>query len=115
MVCGVRVPQPLAKKNRLYMFPVPDRLLAHRPGMGSSIWEYLWLVAHVTSDQDGDLGVVEHGKPVSTGRIATDLNRSREAVLANLEKLEAGNYVDRSAAVGHAYSYRVRIRLPERS
>jgi hypothetical protein len=37
------------------------------------------------------------------------LKRSREATLANLERLEAGNYISRSAAAGHAYSYRVRI------
>jgi hypothetical protein len=31
----------------------------------------------------------------------------REATLANLEKLEAGNYLSRWAATGHAYTYRV--------
>jgi hypothetical protein len=95
------------------MFPVPDQLLHHRRGMGASIWEYLWLQAHVTDESpDGDggsVGIVEHGKPVSTSRIATDLQRSREATLVNLEKLEAGNYINRAAAPGHAYSYRVCI------
>jgi hypothetical protein len=34
---------------------------------------------------------------------------SRDATLTNLEKLEAGNYIERSAAVGHAYRYRVQL------
>ena len=97
------------------IFPVSDRLLDHRLRMGSSIWEYLWLRAHVTAE-DGtcigkSVGIVNHGQPVPTSRIAADLKRSREATLANLEKLEAGNYIERSAAAGHAYDYRVRILL----
>ena len=35
------------------------------------------------------VGIVDHGTPVPTNRIAADLQRSREATLANLEKLEA--------------------------
>jgi hypothetical protein len=71
------------------------------------------LRAHVTadgSDSNGrPAGIVAHGNPVPTSRIAEGLRRSREAALANLEKLEAGDYIERAAAVGHAYSYRVRI------
>lgn len=95
------------------MLTVSDGLLDHRRIMGSSIWEYLWLLAHVTSegpDSNGrPAGIVEHGEPVPTSRIAEDLGCSREATLANLEKLEAGDYIERSAAAGHAYSYRVCI------
>jgi hypothetical protein len=82
---------------------ISDAVLVHRRRMGSSIWEYLWLRAHVTSeapDVDGNsVGVVNHGKPVPTSRIAADLWRSREAALANLERLEAGNYLERSPRV----------------
>jgi hypothetical protein len=93
-------------------FPISDRLLDHRRKMGSSVWEYLWLRTHVTTTEPaGSVGIVDGGRPVPTGRIAADLRRSREATLANLEKLEAGNYIERSAAVGHAYSYRVSVRL----
>ena len=78
---------------------------------GSSIWEYLWLLAHVTGSNGKFLGIVEHGYPVPTNRIACDLGRSRDATLTNLERLEAGNYIERSAAVGHAYDYRVYLLL----
>lgn len=89
-------------------FPISDAVLVHRRTMGSSIWEYLWLRAHVTTkDLDGSAGVVNDGKPVPTSRIAADLKRSREATLANLERLELGKYIERWAAVGHAYQYRV--------
>jgi hypothetical protein len=95
------------------MLPISDGLLDHRRNMGSSIWEYLWLLAHVTAeDPDGNgksRGIVEHGNPVPTKRIAADLGRSRDATLTNLERLEAGNYIERSAAVGHAYGYKVQL------
>src|ERR1700730_165354 len=95
------------------MLPISDGLLDHRRNMGSSIWEYLWLLAHVTAEDLGgngkSLGVVEHGNPVPTKRIADDLGRSRDGTLTNLERLEAGNYIERSAAVGHAYEYKVQL------
>jgi biotin operon repressor len=47
--------------------------------------------------------------PVPTKRIADDLGRSRDATLTNLERLEAGNYIERSAAVGYAYEYKVQL------
>ncbi len=98
------------------VFPISDRLLDHRRKMGSSIWEYLWLRAHVTAERDFNgksVGIVDNGRPVPTSRIATDLRRSREATLANMEKLAAGDYIDRSADAGHAYKYSVRILLEE--
>jgi hypothetical protein len=99
----------------LRIIPVSDGLLDHRRSMGSSVWEYLWLIAHVTAaapDGNGhSVGIVEYGEPVPTNRIAAGLKRSREATLANLEKVEDGNYISRSAAAGHAYDYRVRILL----
>ena len=95
------------------MLTVSNGLLDHRRTMGSSICEYLWLRAHVTAEESDSrgrpAGIVEHGEPVPTSRIAEHLRRSREATLANLERLEAGDYIERSGAVGHAYSYRVRI------
>ena len=94
-------------------------LLDHRRSMGSSIWEYLWLVKHVTAIEPGGseipVGIVDHGKPIPTSRIAADLKRSREATLVNLERLEAGNYISRLASAGHAYSYRVFIQPVELS
>jgi len=100
-------------------FRISDRLLEHRREMGSSIWEYLWLRAHVTAeDSTGDgrsLGIVDEGRPVPTSRIAGELRRSRETTLANMEKLAAGNYIERLADVGRAYRYRVRILLEDLS
>ena len=101
--------------ENVHIIPISDDLLDHRRKMGSSIWEYLWLVSRVTAaGPDGggkSMGIVDHGKPVPTIRIAAALKRSREATLANLEKLAAGNYILRSAAVGHAYQYQVRLLL----
>ena len=44
------------------MFPVSDRLLGHRRKMGSSIWEYLWLRAHVTTENSTVDGKFVGGK-----------------------------------------------------
>lgn len=97
------------------IFQEAKGLLNHRRNMGSSIWEYLWLLTHVTTTEPGEnetsVGMVDHGNPIPTSRIAADLKRSREATLVNLERLEAGNYISRSAAAGHAYTYRVCILL----
>jgi hypothetical protein len=75
--------------------------------------------AHVTTEaNDGNgksVGIVSHGHPVPTSRIAAGLQRSREATLPNLEKLEAGRYIKLSASAGHAYEYRVYIQPPELS
>jgi len=94
----------------LEVFP---RLLAHRSKIGAGVWELLWLLLHVTACEPdgngGSVGVVDDGKPVATLRIATELRRSREAALVNLGKLDAGNYIQRWAAPGHAYTYRVCI------
>ncbi len=98
-------------------FPVSDRLLDHCREMGSSIWEYLWLRAHVTAEDSAgngrSLGIVDEGRPVPTSRIAVELRRSRETTLANMGKLAAGNYIERLADAGHAYRYRVRILLDD--
>jgi hypothetical protein len=76
----------------------------------------LWLRAHVTEETtDGNgnrVGVVDNGHAVPTNRIAADLGRSREATLANLERLEARDYIQRSADVGCAYNYRVQLLAP---
>jgi hypothetical protein len=80
------------------MLPVSDGVLDHRRRVGSSIWEYLWLLAQETPEDPGgngkSLGIVEHGNPVPTNRIVCDLGRSRDAILTNLERLEAGNYIE---------------------
>jgi hypothetical protein len=57
------------------------------------------------------MGIVDDGRAVPTSRIAADLRRSREATLANMGKLAAGDYIERLANAGRAYRYRVRILL----
>jgi len=98
------------------MFTVWTGLLRHRQQLGASVWEYLWLRAHATSagDSDEEPAIVDHGRPIPTNRIASELGRSRETVLSNLERLEAGNYIVRDGAPGHAYRFRVSTRLVER-
>jgi biotin operon repressor len=95
------------------ILPICRQLRLHRRSMGPSIWEYLWLLDHVSSADDIQPAIVNCGKPISTRQIAEELNRSREAVLVNLNRLEAGRYIQRSGSSGHAYSYRVFTRLTD--
>jgi hypothetical protein len=83
----------------------------------NDLWEYLWLRAHVTAEDSAGngifFGIVDEGRPIPTSRIARELRRSREATLANMEKLATGNYIERRADAGHAYRYTVRILLED--
>ena len=72
------------------------------------------MLANISAENEIEPAIVNGGKPVSTRRIAEELNHSRETVLTNLERLEAGRYILRWAAPGHAYSYRIFTRLAER-
>ena len=71
-------------------------VLDHRRNMGSSIWGNICgCFAHVAAEDLGGngkspLGIVEHGKPVPTNRIAGDLETvSRDATLTNLRLISS--------------------------
>ena len=73
------------------------------------------LRALVTTERECNgksVGSVDDGRPVPTSRIAADLKRSREATLAILARLDAGDYIERSTAAGHARK-RMRAKLRE--
>ncbi len=92
-------------------FPISAGLLEHKKWMGAAVWEYLWLLDRVTSDEpDGKgefSGIVAGGHPVSTETIAHDLRESFETAKANLRKLAEEGYVERKRAAGCGYSYLV--------
>jgi hypothetical protein len=100
----------MAEKS-IRAFPVSAGLLQHKPRIGAAIWEYLWLLDHVTSDEPHDdgtfLGVVQFGNPVGAERIAHDLMESVETAKANLRKLADAGYVRRKLVVGGGYIYTV--------
>lgn len=77
-------------------FPIPvwNGLLEHRPRIGGAIWEFLWCLDRITSEQDG-IGLVLGGAPVKAARIAANLQEHPDQAKKNLRRLEAGGYIRR--------------------
>ncbi len=92
-------------------FPVSAGLLEHKQRMGPAIWEFLFLVDGVTSDQpDGHgefSGIVQYGNPLSADAVARALQESIDTAKVNLRKLSAEGYVTRQRVVGAGYRYTV--------
>jgi hypothetical protein len=90
-------------------FPVSAGLLEHKQRMGATVWEYMWLLDHITSDEpDGDgkfSGVVQYGTPIDAEIVARALKESIDTAKTNLRKLEVAGYVSRQRVVGAGYSY----------
>jgi hypothetical protein len=89
-------------------FPVSAGLLEHKQRMGIAIWEYLWLLEHVTEDKpDGDgkyKGIVRYGHAISATEIAKDLRQSLRATQSNLRKLTRDAYITRHlTSAGYSY------------
>jgi hypothetical protein len=90
-------------------FPVSAGLLEHKQRMGAAVWEYLWLLDHVTSDEPGEdgkfLGIVQFGQALSAETVSRDLKESLDTAKVNLRKLCAEGYVSRRRVVGAGYAY----------
>ena len=65
----------------------------HRRGMGTAIWEFLWLIDKVTKEENGR-GYVLGGKPVTCDRIASALGISRKTANRNLNTLRNAGYIE---------------------
>jgi hypothetical protein len=92
-------------------FPVSAGILEHKRRMGSAIWEFLWLLDHVTSDEpsgDGKFdGIVQFGNPISAAKISSELDESVDTAKVNLRRLESEGYVIRQWVLGAGHNYTV--------
>ncbi len=79
-------------EKQSYPFPVWSGLLEHRDRIKTAIWTYLWLLDKITTEKDG-LGVVNYGKRVRVGDIATDLSSDEKTIRIHLEVLVKGGYI----------------------
>jgi hypothetical protein len=92
-------------------FPLSPGLVdgKHRRNMGLAIWEFLWFIEHVTSDEaDGGGkfgGVVDFGNPISASRIARDISSNVRSVQKNIQKLVATGYVIRRREMANGVSF----------
>ncbi len=103
--------QRIIQTDMVRTFPLSAGILEHKQRMGAAIWEYLWLLDHVTSDEpDGAgkfMGIVQFGNPISAELIARDLKESADTAKVNLRKLWSEGYVRRTRVVAAGYTYRV--------
>ena len=96
------------------MFPLSPGLVdgKHRQNMGLAIWEFLWFLEHVTSDEpDGNGkfdGVVDFGNPISAAKIAQEIASSPRNVQRNIQKLVSAGYLARQRALANGNSYIVK-------
>jgi hypothetical protein len=83
----------------------------HRRRMGIAVWEFMWLVDHVTEEHpaaDGEIrGKVLGGTVIKADKIATDMEVSVNTVQDNLKKLYLAGYIDLHR---EAYGYRIEVR-----
>jgi hypothetical protein len=96
------------------MFPLSPGLVdgKHRQSMGLAIWEFLWFLKHVTSDEPDGRGkfdgVVDFGNPISAARVAREIASSARCVQKNIQKLISTGYVIRKRELANGSSYVVK-------
>lgn len=90
----------------IHCFYVSEGLLTsnHKKRIGSSIWEFLWLISHETKMA----GKVLNGSPITVSRIAEELGSTAQTTKRNLENLEKQGYITRKRkSRGLIYSYSI--------
>jgi hypothetical protein len=72
-----------------YGIEIKNNLLEpkHVKAMGSSLWEYLWILDHITKVDDDGLGHVYGGAPIQLDAINADLGLHATNISKNLTKL----------------------------
>jgi hypothetical protein len=93
------------------MFPLSPGLVdgKHRQNMGLAIWEFLWFLEHVTSDESDGKGkfdgIVDFGNSISAARVAREIASSARNVQRNIQKLVSTGYLIRKRALANGHSY----------
>lgn len=81
-----------------HIIPVSSGLFEHRGRIGPAIWEFLWCIDAVTSEEIDELGIhwglVHGGAPVKHERIAQDIGSSQVTVQRNMTTLKSQGYIN---------------------
>lgn len=80
----------------MFYISVSNGLLkdGHRQRMGEAVWEFMWLLDHMTRIDGNGYGWVLGGKPVKLAELATDLGVHRSTISRSLSRLQEEGYVD---------------------
>ena len=92
--------------KKSYPLPLWNGILDHCEKIGPALWEFVWLLDKITREKDGK-GIVLGGAPVKIDRIARELGRSDHTVRRNLDRLQAGKYIERTRT---PYGLTIRVR-----
>jgi len=78
-----------------YFITISNGLLTreHREKMGSSVWEFMWILDKMTSCDENGVGKVLGGKPIKASEIMKDIGSCRRVVSKNLSLLEKQEYI----------------------
>jgi hypothetical protein len=93
------------------MFPLSPGLVdgKHRQNMGLAIWEFLWFLEHVTSDESDGKGrfdgVVDFDNPISPAKVAQEIASNVRSVQKNIQKLISTGYLVRKRKLANGNSY----------
>ena len=66
----------------------------HCKKMGSSVWEYMWLIDKMTSISEEGIGKILGGRPIQLKEISLELGKAESTVSENLSKLEKEGYTN---------------------
>jgi|HubBroStandDraft_1064217.scaffolds.fasta_scaffold180370_1 hypothetical protein len=86
--------------------PLWSGIMDHCGKIGSALWEFVWCLDKITEESDG-IGLVLGGAPVKIKQMANDLNRGEHTVRRNLDRLQDGNYINRTRT---PYGFTIRVR-----
>jgi DNA-binding Lrp family transcriptional regulator len=80
-----------------HIIPVSNGLFDHRERIGSAIWEFLWCIDAITSEEVDEAGIrwglIHNGVPVKHERIAEETGTSERTVQRNMAILKKEGYI----------------------
>lgn len=68
----------------------------HRQRMGSAVWEFMWLLDHITQIDENGTGHILGGKPIKLADIRKDLGTVEDRISENLTMLEKEGYIEKT-------------------
>lgn len=80
----------------MFYISVSNGLLkdGHRQRMGEAVWEFMWLLDHMTRIDGSGYGWVLGGKPVKLAELSQDLGVHRSTISRSLSRLREEGYID---------------------
>lgn len=76
-----------------HAIPVWNGILEHRERIGPAIWEFLWCLDKITTEDENGIGWLLGKTPIDTKRIAADLGEHPDTAYGNLNRLAAEAYI----------------------